>query len=122
MFIVDQLYTHDSWQARYFPGSGESWASFANGDSGNTGIKNIYRYAYGLNPVSPASTNGIPFYRILNGHLSVTFRRPLAVTDFDYIVQVSDDLIHWSSLPNDVEAFTPADANTNDVESVSVPQ
>ncbi|HXI70065.1 MAG TPA: type I secretion C-terminal target domain-containing protein [Verrucomicrobiae bacterium] len=119
VFIVDQLFSHDSWQARYFPGSGESWASFANLDAGNAGIKNLYRYAYGLNAVNPVATNGIPFYQILNGHLSVTFRRPLAVTDLDYIVQVSDDLIHWSSLADDVEAFTPAAANTNDVESVS---
>ena len=119
VFIVDQLFTHDSWQARYFPGAAESWAAFANRDTGNTGIKNLYRYAYGLNATNPVPTNGIPFYQIVNGHLSVTFRRPLAVTDFDYIVQVSDDLVHWSSLANDVEPFTPSNANTNDAESVS---
>jgi hypothetical protein len=119
VFIVDQMFTHDSWQTRYFPSSAETWSVFANRDPGNTGINNLYRYAYGLNPTNPVTTNGLPFYQILNGHLSVTFRRPLAVTDFDYIVQVSDDLGHWSALAGDVEPFTPATANTNDLEAVS---
>ena len=119
VFIVDQMFTRDSWQARYFPGSTEAWAAFANRDTGNTGIKNLNRYAFGLSATNPVVTNGIPFYQILNDHLSVTFRRPLAVTDLDYIVQVSDDLVNWSSLANDLEPFTPPNANTNDVESIS---
>jgi len=31
-------------------------------------------------------------------------------------VQVSDDLVHWSSLSTDIAPFTPTDVNTNDVE------
>jgi hypothetical protein len=119
VFIVDQLFTRSDWQARFFPGSTEDWTSFANKDSGNTGIKNLYRYAFGLNPTNPPATNGLPLFQILNDHLSVTFRRPMSVTDFDYIPQVSDDFGNWSSLSNDVEMFTPASANTNDVETVS---
>jgi hypothetical protein len=119
VFIVDQMFTHDSWQARYFSSSAEAWSSFANRDTGNTGIKNLYRYAYGLNPTSPSPTNGLPAYQIVNGHLCVSFRRPLTVTDYDYVVEVSDDLVNWSALPTDVETFTPANANTNDVETVS---
>ena len=119
VIILDQLFTRDSWQTRFFPGSAEAWANFASGDPGGTGIKNLYRYAYGLNPTNPVATDGIPFYQIMNDHLSVTFRRPLAVTDFDYIVQVSDDLVHWSSLSNDVAPFTPAGVDTNNLEFVS---
>lgn len=119
VFIVDQLFTRSAWQSRYFAGNTEDWNTFANRDSGNTGIRNLNRYAFGLNATNPVVTNGLPLYQILNGHLCVTFRRPLAVTDFDYIVQVSDDLVHWSALSNDVESFTPPNANTNDVESVS---
>ena len=119
VFIVDQLLTHGLWQQRYFTNSTEDWNTFANRDSGNTGIRNLNRYAFGLNPTNPVVTNGLPVYQILNDHLCVTFRRPLAVTDFDYIVQVSDDLIHWSALASDVEPFTPTNANTNDVETFS---
>jgi len=119
VYILDQLYTGSTWQARFFPGAADGWASFANLDTGNKGIKNLARYAYGLNATNPIATNGVPFYRIMNGHLAVTFRRPRAVTDMDYVVQVSDDLIHWSSLSNDLETFVPTDVSTNDVELAS---
>ncbi len=119
VFIVDQLLTHDAWRSQFFPGNSEDWSTFANRDSGNAGIKNLHRYAFGLNPTNPVATTGLPLYRILNDRLCVTFHRPLAVTDFDYIVEVSDDLINWSALGGDVESFTPANANTNDFESVS---
>ena len=73
----------------------------------------------GLNPTNPSPTNGLPLYQIMNDRLSVTFRHPLGVTDLEYVVQVSDDLINWSALSNDVENFTPPNANTNDLEMVS---
>jgi hypothetical protein len=119
VFILDQMLTHDLWQTRYFPGSSEAWSTFANRDAGNTGIKNLARYAFGLNASNPVVTNGLPRYEFINNHLSVTFRRPLTVTDLDYVVQVSDDLVNWSSLLNDVEPFTLPTTSSNDVESVS---
>jgi hypothetical protein len=118
-FLVNQLLTGATWQQQYFPGSGTDWSSFANGDTGNKGIKNLYRYAFGLNATNPVATNGLPYYRVLNGHLCVTFKHPLAVTDYDYVTQVSDDLVNWSSLTGDVAPVTPPDVNTNDPESVS---
>jgi len=119
VFILNQLMDGVTWKQMYFPAVSDDWNTFANRDTGNKGIRNLYRYAFGLNPTNPVVTNGLPFYQIVNDHLSVTFRRPLAVTDYDYIPQVSDDLMNWSSLSNDVEPFTPASANTNDVETVS---
>ena len=119
VFIVDQLYTGDSWKQRFFASSSDDWNTFSRRDSGNTGIKNLNRYAFGLNPTNPSPTNGLPLYQIMNDRLSVTFRHPLGVTDLEYVVQVSDDLINWSALSNDVENFTPPNANTNDLEMVS---
>ncbi len=119
VFLVNQLLTGATWQQQFFPAAGGSWSAFANSDNGNKGIKNLYRYAFGLNATNPVATNGLPYYRFLNGHLSVTFKHPLAVTDYNYVTQVSDDLVNWSSLPADVVSFTPTDVNTNDVESVS---
>jgi hypothetical protein len=119
VFILDQLLTHDVWQSKYFPGNSEAWDAFAKRDTGNLGINNLARYAFGLNPSNPVPTNGLPRYQLIDGHLSVTFRHPRGVTDYDYIPQVSDDLIHWSSLTSDVEPFTPVNAGTNDLESVS---
>lgn len=119
IFIVDQLFTRDSWRARYFSSTAENWATFANYDTGNTGVKNLSRYAFGLNPTNPAVSTGLPAGQIIDGHLCVSFRRPLTVTDYDYVVEVSDDLVNWSALATDVETFTPANANTNDIETVS---
>jgi hypothetical protein len=116
VFLVNQLLTGAAWQQQYFPGASADWNTFANADTGNKGIKNLYRYAFGLNATNPVATNGLPYYRIINGHLCVTFRHPLSVTDYNYVTQVSDDLVNWSSLSNDVQAFTPPDVSTNDVE------
>ena len=119
VYIVDQLFTGDSWKQRFFSNSSDDWNTFSRRDSGNTGIKNLNRYAFGLNPTNPSPTNGLPLYQIMNDRLSVTFRHPLGVTDLEYVVEVSDDLTYWSALSNDVENFTLPGANTNDIEMVS---
>jgi len=116
VFLVNQLLNGLTWQQMYFPNSSDAWTAFANADTGNKGIKNLYRYAFGLNATNPVVTSGLPFYRMVHGHLAVTFRRPLAVTDLNYVVQVSDDLVNWSSLSTDIAPFTPTDVSTNDVE------
>jgi hypothetical protein len=117
VFIVDQMMNFALWQQRNFPASSENWSAFAWEDPGPTGIRTLYRYAFGLNPQSPWSSPGVPAYRILDGHLTVSFRRPLAVSDLDYVVEVSDDLLRWRSSGVDVESFSPA-PNTNDIEMV----
>ena len=119
VFLVNQLLNGLSWQQTYFPSAATAWNTFANQDTGNKGIKNLYRYAFGLNPTNPVVTNGLPAYQIVNGHLAVTFRRPLTVTDYDYIPQVSDDMVTWSSLTTDVQPYAPPNANTNDLETVN---
>ncbi|MDB6030529.1 MAG: Hemolysin-type calcium-binding region [Verrucomicrobiales bacterium] len=115
--IIDQMLNFALWQQRNFPGSSQNWSAFALEDSGNTGIPNLYRYAFGLNPQTPSTSFGIPAYRILDGHLSVSFRRPMAISDLDYVVEVSDDLIQWRSSGEAVEAFLPSN-NPNDLETV----
>ena len=117
VFIVDQMLNFALWQQRYFPASSENWSTFAWEDPGQTGIRTLYRYAFGLNPQNPWSSPGVPSYRILDGHLTVSFRRPLSVSDLDYVVEISDDLLHWRSSGADVESFSPA-LNTNDVETL----
>ena len=119
VFILNQMMDGTTWQQTYFPNYSGSWSSFASQDAGNLGIKNLYRYTFGLNPTNPASTNGLPCYQIVNDHLTVTFRHPLAVTDYDYLPEVSDDMSNWSSLTNDIQPYTMPNGNTNDVETVS---
>ena len=119
VYIVNQLMTGSLWQQNNFPASTMDWNSFASTDPGHTGVSMFYRYVFGLNPTNPSPSAGLPCYQIINDRLSVTFRRPLAVTDYTYIPEISDDLISWSALSNDIQQFVPSNANTNDLETVS---
>ena len=94
ILLVDQLLTFGIWQQKYFPNSTEAPSIFAMEDTGNTGIRNIFRYAYGLNPLTPQNSTRIPGYQLLSDHLSVSFKRPPAITDLSYVVEVSDDLVN----------------------------
>ncbi len=115
VYIVDQMLTLAAWQQKYFPGATGDLAAFASQDTGNTGIRNIFRYAFGLNATAPQS-NGRPVFQILGGHLCVSYREPVSVTDINYSVEVSDDLVTWNA--GRVEPVT-IPAYTNDTEMVS---
>jgi Ca2+-binding RTX toxin-like protein len=115
VFIVDQMLSLASWQQKYFPSSSVDPTTFGNQDNGNTGIRNILRYAFGLNAQNP-NGNGRPVFQIVGGHLCVSYREPVSVTDINYSVEVSDDLVTWSGAgvePVIIPAFT------NDTEMVS---
>jgi hypothetical protein len=106
IFIVDEQLTLGVWKQRNFPGVTSDTVAFAAADTGATGIKNLQRYAFQLDPVNPLSTpQYMPRFAITNEHLCVFFKRPVAISDVNYIVEVSDDMISWSSSPDAVEQF-----------------
>jgi hypothetical protein len=116
VLIVDQMLDLAAWQQKYFPGSGVDPSLFGSQDTGNTGIRNLFRYAFGLNAQNPQSSNGRPLFQIIDGHLCVSYREPASVTDINYSVEVSDDLITWAGSrvePTTISTFT------NDAEMVS---
>jgi cadherin-like protein/hemolysin type calcium-binding protein len=117
VLLVDQILTMGTWQQKYFPGSTEDPAVFALEDSGQTGVQNLLRYAYGLDPYAPQISTRRPAYQLLNDHLSVNFKEPPAVSDVRYVVEVSDDLVNWRSTTNDLEQYFPV-AASNDFETV----
>ena len=84
---------------------------FAAGDSGDIGVRNILRYAFGLDPYDPDVQGGAPRIEIVDGRFGVMFRKPASITDMNYIVLSSDDLRTWTS--SDVE---PAPTGKNDAE------
>jgi hypothetical protein len=105
-----------AWQQKFFPGSSVDPSLFGSQDTGNTGIRNIFRYAFGLNAQSPQNSSGRPLFQIIGGHLCVSYREPASVTDINYSVEVSDDLVRWNA--GQVEPITIS-AFTNDAEIVS---
>lgn len=107
--IVDELLTLGAWKTRSGNISPVDIMSFAQEDPGMTGVRNIQRYAFGLDPVDPANSFGKPTYNLEHNLLSVTFRRPLSVTDVDYVPELSRDLSQWLSGSNYFEGFIHPD-------------
>jgi hypothetical protein len=95
--IVEEQMTLGLWRDRYFAGAPADLSLFANEDPGQKGIRNLHRYAFGLNPVSPQVSQGAPEFKVRDGRLTVAFRRPASVRQVQYIVEVSDDLVTWHS-------------------------
>lgn len=100
VMLVDERLTFADWRERNFAGSNGDIFVFANQDFGQTGIRHIARYAFGLDPIAPQHSTGGPAFQIRDDHLTVSFRRPVARNDVRHIVEVSDDLVTWYSGEN----------------------
>lgn len=111
VLIVEEELNLVLWKQRNFPGVTEDTVAFASADYGATGVRNLLRYAFQLDPVNPASTPlRMPRFEVRDGRLCVLFRRPAAITDLRYLVEISSDLRAWSAAPEDVEPFVPAES------------
>jgi hypothetical protein len=115
--IVNEQLTFGDWRDRYFAGSTEDLFLFAQQDIGQTGIRHLYRYAFGLDAHAPQNSPGRPVFQVRDGHLTVAFRRPASISDVQYAVDVSEDLVSWHSGENDWEQFV-APEYAGDVEMV----
>ena len=91
------------WRARHFPNDTGELEAFAKADPGNTGIDNLSRYAFALDPGDPLSSGGRPTYEIRDGRLMVTYRQAASVLNLQYSVQVSSDLVTWHDDPARLE-------------------
>jgi hypothetical protein len=97
VLIVEEQLTFDLWHNRYFAGSNPDMAAFGNEDTGGKGVRNLTRYAFGLSPTAPQLSKGAPEFKMSGGRMQVAFRKPISVTQVQYIVEVSDDLVTWHS-------------------------
>ena len=109
MMLVKEALTLSQWKTRYFPGETNPLAQFAESDAGGLGVRNIDRYAFGLDPLNPNTDSGAPRITIDQGLFGVLFRMPASVTDVNYSVSVSGDLKTWNSLDME-QAPTPLSA------------
>jgi hypothetical protein len=107
--IVDELLTAGDWKMRTAAVGAMDLITFLHEDPGAKGYLNIQRYAYGLDPVDPGASSGKPVFTLGGIHPSLTFRRPLSVTDIDYIAEMSRDLKTWQSGPDYFEEFIHPD-------------
>ena len=118
VIIVGEQLTLAQWRDRHFPEFSGDLDAFALADSGEIGVPNLLRYAFGLDPESPLASGG-PRFEMVDGHLVVTFRQPASATDISYIVEISGDLMTWDGDPNRLEVIEMP-ANPYGVEGVSL--
>lgn len=106
VWLVDAPMSFDQWRQENFPNATGDLTSFASADEGQ-GIANIVRYAFGLDPNNPKNSSGRPKVAMKDNHLAVFFRRPPAISDIQYLIEVSDDLLTWRDASAEVEEFFP---------------
>jgi fibronectin type 3 domain-containing protein len=106
--------TYAAWQALYFT-SQQIAAGLANpnSDANGDGFKNILAYAFNVSPFANIA-GALPAAQVVNGYLTLTFTERTDSTDVTYTVEVSSDLVNWSSGPNYTTQIssTPIDADT----------
>ena len=114
--IVERMDTFAAWRSRAFPGSVGTLDEFALADSGGTGISHLQRYAYGLDPQKP-DREGLPKPFLMGRKFTVSFRKPLGVTDIQYHVSAATELWNWAG--SQVELVqVPAPAGATDPQRV----
>jgi hypothetical protein len=87
-----------SWQSTYFTAAQITDATISGptADPYGSGVSNLMAYALQLNPAS-AKPSQVPSAVVVNGHLQITYLVPTAITDINYIIEVSTDLETWNT-------------------------
>ncbi len=103
---ADQDGLPDSWEDQYgLAGADRS----ATADSDHDGINNLLEYAFDLDPTK-SDPAGLPVcaFAVNPGdgkqHLMLSYRRWIGGGGLQYVVEVSTDLVSWSSPSSDIQA------------------
>lgn len=109
--IVETRMNMAGWRARHFDGETVSMEAFAVEDRDEDGIPHLLEYAFGLDPKTVdfrEECSGWPRFDVRDLHLAVQFRQIHGVSDIEYTVEVSDDLIDWQSGTQYVKEVFPS--------------
>lgn len=105
--LVPERVNFGSWRARHFAATEGSLAAFGAADTGGTGVPNLLRYAYGMDPLK-LDPRRLPKVVVRDGRLTVDVWRRMGADDVEFVAEVSSDLTSWSSAPEHVErVFLP---------------
>lgn len=61
------------------------------------GVANLLKYAFGMDPKTPADRAELPEGILASGQLRLAYTRAADVTDIEYVIELSEDLAHWIS-------------------------
>jgi arabinogalactan endo-1,4-beta-galactosidase len=86
------------WQQTQFtaPELADPTVSGPDGSASPDGLPNLLKYALGLSP-RPATAAGLPSPALNPGGWTCTFNRPAGISDIGCSVEVSADLVNWTS-------------------------
>jgi len=94
--VVETPMTLPSWRLTYFGITDNAGPAADTADPDQDGLNNLLEYALGLDPTS-ASTAGAPQAAASDGNWTYTFTRPTNRSDLAYAVEVSTDLVSWTT-------------------------
>jgi N-acetylmuramoyl-L-alanine amidase len=97
----------DRWLATYFTPQQREDKTISGPfvDLVGDGIPNLLKYAFGLDPWTPAR-NELPITSREGDKLRFGFRQAVEATDLDFIVEISDDLPSWRPAGDEVEVVS----------------
>lgn len=111
----------ESWLAAYFPTNLVGQYVDPGGDIDGDGIKNQIEYSAGLSPVSYDASDDFSVTTAPaagdSTDLIITFRRDTEATDLTYQLQISSDLINWTTVAQSVAGAAATGQNGGVVES-----
>ncbi|MCB1212615.1 MAG: hypothetical protein KDK97_25040, partial [Verrucomicrobiales bacterium] len=91
-----------TWLATHYPANLQGQWVDPDGDEDGDGIKNQIEYAYGFSPQSYDVVDNFSISQVAgpaaSTDLTVTFRRDESATDLTYLLQVSSNLIDWTTI------------------------
>jgi hypothetical protein len=91
-----------SWRLLWFGTSDDAGLAAGTANPDHDLFSNLLEYALGLNPRASDGAAQL-FSGVQAGHVTLTYTRSKAATGVTLIVEVSDDLVTWSSASTDVE-------------------
>jgi hypothetical protein len=103
--LLDQstLTPLEVWRNAHFGNPSNVGAGADTASPAGDGVPNLIKYALGLNPTTPATGSQLSVESILpvsgQSYLSLTVNRTAQATDVTYIVEVSSNLVTWTSGP-----------------------
>jgi len=115
VLLVPERVSFGSWRARHFASTEGSLDSFGLTDTGGTGVPNLLRYAYGMDPLK-LDPRRLPKVVVRDGRLTVDVWRRVGADDLEFVAEVSSDLSSWSSAPDRVErVFLPENSGNPEI-------
>jgi hypothetical protein len=115
------------WKARYFDPLEPNYEAVSadDADPDGDGLPNLWEYAFGSNP-RQADSNRRPYATLVRqageDFLTLSYRRRSQDESLVYVIQVSEDLIHWETTQDFSLESETIDPENNQIQMVTLRQ